>query len=98
VARPQHLKGLLEPTLVLQEVSVRGQAEAKPGDLLRRRHLLCNTIEVRGLGKIRRQRAQVTPDSVELPRERLVGLGGSVTREHAADEAAYDVGPECEAS
>jgi hypothetical protein len=39
----------------------------------------------------------VTLDRRELPLESFVGLGGSITGEHAADKAAHDVRAEREA-
>jgi hypothetical protein len=91
----EYLQCLLEPPFVLQEVRIGGEAEPKPRrGLWGVRHLLRDAGEVCRLGSIGGERLQMTADGVQLPYERVLGLRGAVTHEHASDQATDDISAE----
>ncbi len=90
----QDLQRLLQPSLVLQEVGVRHQAQAQAGERLGADgDGVGDAVKVGALGRVGGQLPKMAPDGVELPEEPFTRSLVRVACEQPVDQTRHQVGP-----
>jgi hypothetical protein len=94
----ENVERFLQPSLVLQEIGVGGEAEPQRGS---RRRLGGNGIrdaaQVRALRRVAGKIGQMTPNRGELPGEALLRFHALESGEQPIDQAGDHVSAQCEA-